>query len=346
MTKEHPDHALLAVCFYECVGSQATSITPLKQHASDRRIYRVRDASNCLIGVVNPVREENDAFVNFARFFAKAGLPVPNIHYYDASRSVYLEDDLGDTTLFDFLQAERTRVGELFPSTVELSYRDALDTLLRFQIECAPSFDFSKCYPEIDLLPGTFAGDCATFGTELVTRILPEFDISSLTRDFATLIDFLENADKQFFVYRDFQSRNIMLRDGKPFFIDFQSGRKGPLQYDVVSLLYQSSTRIPGEFRRRLVEHYCAKASTYQALNQEEFYRFYSGFIACRMLQVLGVYGRQGLGAGKRYFADSIPAALETLSHELEAGGLPLSLPQLTVCVQRLREKLSQQGVV
>jgi aminoglycoside/choline kinase family phosphotransferase len=305
----------------------------------------VRDASTCLIGVVNPVREENDAFVNFARYFLKAGLPVPAIHYYNAARNVYLEDDLGDTTLFDFLHTERTRTGETFPSTVESHYQAALDNLLRFQVECAAGFDFTRCYPETDLLPGTFAGDCAAFGTDLVARLLPELDITSLTRDFVTLIDFLEDAEKQFFVYRDFQSRNIMLSNGKPFFIDFQSGRRGPLQYDVVSLLYQSSTRIPSEFRKKLALYYVTKASSYHTLDQEAFYRFYSGFIVCRMLQVLGVYGRQGLAAGKRYFADSIPAAVETLSQELHAGGLPVALPKLSACVARLRDRLSQSGV-
>lgn len=346
MTIEHNDHALLTQSFYECTGRQASSISALRQHASDRRIYRVRDASMCLIGVVNPVREENDSFVSFARYFLRMGLPVPAIHHYDAARHVYLEDDLGDTTLFDFLHTERTRTGELFPSTVESHYQAALDNLLRFQVECASGFDFTRCYPETDLLPGTFAGDCAAFGTDLVTRLLPDFDITSLTKDFVTLIDFLEDAEDQFFVYRDFQSRNIMLSSGKPFFIDFQSGRKGPLQYDVVSLLYQSSTKIPSEARQRLVQHYLAQASSYHALDHEAFYRFYSGFIVCRMLQVLGVYGRQGLGAGKRYFADSIPAAVETLSQELHAGGLPLALPQLSACVGRLRDKLSQSGVV
>jgi aminoglycoside/choline kinase family phosphotransferase len=346
MTIEHNDHALLTQSFYECTGRQPSSISALRQHASDRRIYRVRDASLCLIGVVNPVREENDAFVSFARFFSKVGLPVPAIHYYDAARHVYLEDDLGDTTLFDFLHTERTRTGELFPHSVETHYQAALDNLLRFQVECASSFDFTRCYPETDLLPGTFAGDCAAFGTDLVARLLPDFDITSLTKDFVTLIDFLEDAEDQFFVYRDFQSRNIMLTNGKPFFIDFQSGRRGPLQYDVASLLYQSSTRIPTESRKKLARYYVTKASSYHALDQEAFYRFYSGFIVCRMLQVLGVYGRQGLAAGKRYFADSIPAAVETLSQELHAGGLPLALPKLSACVARLRDKLSQSGVV
>jgi aminoglycoside/choline kinase family phosphotransferase len=345
MTLAHDDHALLTQSFYECVGRKPSSITALRQHASDRRIYRVRDASACFIGVVNPVREENDAFVGFARHFFGLGLPVPNIHHYDAARHVYLEDDLGDTTLFDFLQSERARTGELFPATVASQYKVALENLLRFQIECAASFDFSRCYPETELLPGTFEGDCAAFGTDLVTRLLPEFDITSLTRDFVTLIDFLEHADDQFFVYRDFQSRNIMLSNGSPFFIDFQSGRKGPLQYDVVSLLYQSSTKIPADARLKLVKHYLASASSYRPLDHESFYRFYSGFIVARMLQVLGVYGRQGLGAGKQYFADSIPAAIETLSHELHAGGLPLALPQLSACVERLRERLIKSGV-
>jgi aminoglycoside/choline kinase family phosphotransferase len=332
--------ALLARCFYEHTGRQPTSISPLRPHASERRMFRLADGSTSVIGVINSSQEENDSFVHFARHFAQHGLPVPAIHIYHPEEFVYLEQDLGDQTLFDFLAAERARAGTDFPPTVEALYKRSLENLLRFQIESASDFDFSQCYPEIDLLPGTFAGDCSSFAQDLVARILPSYDISLLTRDFAKLITFLEEAESSFFVYRDFQSRNIMCVDGAPYFIDFQSGRRGPLQYDVVSLLYQASTGIPQQARARLVEHYCAKAAQYTSIDMGAFYHFYSGFIICRMLQVLGVYGRQGLAAGKVYFANSIPAAVRTLAHELSSADIPLELPQLSSCVNQLHEAL------
>jgi aminoglycoside/choline kinase family phosphotransferase len=295
-----------------------------------------------MIGVLNPIRRENDTFVAFARYFHSLGLPVPLIYHYDPDYNLYLEEDLGDETLFDLLTHTRSaHPHDPFPESAEALYRSSLEYLPRFQIESAATLDFSLCYPERELLPGTFAGDCAAFSTELVLRLLPRFDISRLTADFAALISFLEQADARFFVYRDFQSRNIMHYKGGPYFIDFQSGRRGPLQYDVVSLLYQSSTRIPDAARERLVQHYILSASKHRAIDPEIFYHFFSGFIIARMLQVLGVYGRQGLGAGKRYFIDSIPAAVETLLTELYKPSFPLTLTSLRACVAALNQSLS-----
>ena len=343
---DSPELALLDACFLEYAGHHPTAIAPLRPHASERKIFRITSHSTRVIGVLNPNRPENDAFVHFAKHFAACGLPVPAIHAYYPERGVYLEEDLGDETLFDFVAAERSRTNQEFPPSLERAYEHALEILLRFQIEAARSFDFSRCYPEIDLLPGTFAGDCSSFVQDLVARLLPHFDIASLTSDFAKLIAFLEEAQKEFFVYRDFQSRNIMRRDEKLFFIDFQSGRRGPLQYDVVSLLYQASTALPQGARERLAEYYCAHAKCFIQFDVSAFQKFYSGFIICRMLQVLGVYGRQGLAGGKEYFTKSIPGALTTLANELSSQKIPVSLPQLTACATALRESVSTKGVI
>jgi aminoglycoside/choline kinase family phosphotransferase len=328
----------LTESFAELTGAPPTSITPLKPHASERRIYRLCSASDSFIGVINPITPENECFIAFAQFFKQHGLPVPDIHLYNRQRNLYIEDDLGDETLFDYLQHTRKQSDEAFPKSAQEMYQRVLDILPQFQIECAKHFDFSKCYPEQHLLPGTFSGDCAQFATELVARILPEYDTTALTKDFALLIDFLGQADPSFFVYRDFQSRNIMIKDGKPFFIDFQSGRQGALQYDVVSLLYQASTKLPQEARQALAEHYCKAANRYTTLHPEHFLRYYSAFIVCRMLQVLGVYGKQGLGAGKQYFANSIEPAIHTLANELASTSFPIKTPHLIHCIQALQE--------
>jgi aminoglycoside/choline kinase family phosphotransferase len=170
---------------------------------------------------------------------------------------------------------------------------------------------------------------------------LPDFDISRLTADFARLINLLEGAKGGYFVYRDFQSRNIMHYNSRPYFIDFQSGRRGPLQYDVVSLLYQSSTKLPQDLRDRLLSHYLnclARHTPNGALDRDEFHHYFSGFIVSRMVQVLGVYGHQGLGAGKEYFARSIPSAARTLYNELTRGDLAIKLDALRECALRLVE--------
>lgn len=337
MPKDNQEE-LLNRFFKQLTGVTPTDITELRPHASERRIFRLTSSDTSIIGAINPIRRENDAFVSFARYFFSRGLPVPEVYLYEPDYNLILEQDLGDETLFDLLAKEResAKSANDFPPAAEALYLKSLEFLPRFQIECAKDFDFSTCYPERDLLPGTFAGDCANFAKELVLRLLPDFDLAPLTKDFAELIAFLERADASNFVYRDFQSRNIMVVNEAPLFIDFQSGRRGALQYDVVSLLYQSSTKIPSESRARLVEHYIAEASKYTAIDRQLFYHYYSGFIIARMLQVLGVYGRQGLGAGKSYFTDSIPGALATLSNELNKSELPVSLPRIRDCVERL----------
>jgi aminoglycoside/choline kinase family phosphotransferase len=331
---------LLNTHYQRLTGHAATSIVAIRSHASDRKIYRLSSSGHSAIGVINPHRAENDAFVEFARFFLAQGLPVPEIYTYSADQHLYLEQDLGDQTLFDYLAKQREQNSQDFPTSVETIYQQALEQLARFQIESADKFNFSGCYPEAELLPGTFAGDCASFATDLVARLSPNLDTSRLTTDFARLIAFLEQARSTFFVYRDFQSRNMMLLGEKLYFIDFQGGRRGPLQYDVVSLLYQASTRVPNDVRARLLQHYCHKAALLTPFSAEEFHRYLSGFVVARMLQVLGVYGRQGLGAGKSYFKQSIPAALATLHQELKNPSQVIELPALRTCVERLRDRL------
>jgi aminoglycoside/choline kinase family phosphotransferase len=336
------DHDKLALYFRQVTGAPPTEITPLRPHASERCIFRLTSPSTHLIGVINPNRRENDAFVAFARYFRSHGLPVPEIVLYQPEENLYLEEDLGDDTLLDVLSRERAHSQEDFPASVESLYKQALEWLPRFQIDTAKEFDFSRCHPERHLLPGTFTGDCTAFATELIRRILPHYDITGLAPDFARLIDFLEKAHASFFVYRDFQSRNIMCNQGGLHFIDFQSGSQGPLQYDVVSLLYQSSATIPREARARLVAHYCQAAACYTTIDIDQFYHFYSSFIVSRMIQVLGVYGRQGLGAGKEYFTRSIPAAVVTLVDELARPDAVLQLSTLHSCAQHLSDALSR----
>jgi len=331
-----PDENLLATCFQEVTGAPPSAIVPLRPHASERRIYRLSQGTTTLVGVVNPSRAENDAFVALARHFKSKGLPVPTIHTYKPEDGVYLEDDLGEVTLLDFLISERAKTGELFPQAVDTVYRRVLSFLPRFQIEAAASLDFSLCLASDKVFSETLRQDMRSFCTELVGRLLPSFNSAELEPEFATLISYLEKAKGGFFLYRDFQSRNIMLLNNEPVFIDFQSGLKGPLQYDVISLLYQSSAQIPEGDREALVEAYLEAVSNYTSCDREDFFRYYPAFIISRMLQVLGVYGRQGLGAQKEYFAKSIPGALVTLHTHLRSPRLAIKLERLLACCDAL----------
>lgn len=339
-----PEEDLLAACFQQVTGTHPTTIAPLRPHASERRIYRLTAAGTNLVGVINNSRAENDAFVALARHFKAAGLPVPTIHAYRADEGLYLEDDLGDVTLLDFLTSERAKTGAPFPQSAEAAYRKVLGYLPRFQIEAAKKLDFSVCLAPDKFFSHTLPHDLASFSSELLTRLLPHFDSTSLSHDFQVLISCLSQAKGDYFLYRDFQSRNIMLVNGEPVFIDFQSGLKGPLQYDVVSLLYQSSAKIPDTHRDALVEEYLVTASRYADCDREEFFHYYPAFIVSRMLQVLGVYGRQGLGAKKDYFAKSIPEALRTLRHHLVSPKMPIKLNGLLACSEALLKSLKEEA--
>ena len=331
-----PDESLLTTYFQEVTGTIPSSIAPLRPHASERRIYRLTQGTTKLVGVVNPSRTENDAFVALARHFKSKGLPVPTIHAYKPEEGVYLEDDLGEVTLLDFLLSERAKSGEAFPPSVQAMYKRVLAFLPRFQIEAAASLDFSLCLASDNFFSETLRKDMSNFCSELVSRLLPSFNTADLAPDFSTLISYLATARSEFFLYRDFQSRNIMLVSGEPFFIDFQSGLKGPLQYDVISLLFQSSAQIPDAHRDELVEVYLENVSRYTSCDRNDFFRYYPAFIISRMLQVLGVYGRQGLGAQKEYFAKSIPAALTTLHAQLRSPHLTIKLDRLLACSEAL----------
>jgi aminoglycoside/choline kinase family phosphotransferase len=327
---------LLASYFQGFTGTPPSDVSVLWPHASERCMYRLSSSGFTCIGVVNKVEAENEAFVAFAKHFKAALLPVPEIYLYAPESGVYLQQDLGDVTLLDTLQQQRQTSGDSFPSKAEMLYKTALEFLPRFQIEAGSTVDYTKCHSSSDFSSDALSADMASFTKELIPRLAPAYDIGPLQRDFDTLIAFLARAHGEFFLYRDFQSRNIMIVADSPWFIDFQGGRRGPLQYDVVSLLYQSSAKIPQACRSILLNHYLDHAQSYTNLDRDQFVSFLGGFIVSRMIQVLGVYGREGLGAGKEYFLASIPTALDTLYRELQSDALGLSLPYLTDCAENL----------
>jgi aminoglycoside/choline kinase family phosphotransferase len=330
------DIPLLSKHFQALTGAPPASVKVLKPHASDRRIYRLTNQVQTVVGVVNANSPENEAFVYLAGHFRSFDLPVPEVYHFAAKENLYLLRDLGDTTLLDFLLSERARTSHDFPESVACVYRQVLEHLVTFQVNAARSLDFNRCYPESLFSSPALLRDMIKFERELVARLLPDDSSTNLKTDFRTLVEFLAKAQSDFFLYRDFQSRNIMLVDQSPYFIDFQAGRKGPLQYDVVSLLYQSSTQLPENVRARLLEHYLDAVQGQLSLDRSAFMHYYSGFIVSRMLQVLGVYGSQGLGAGKEYFTKSIPGALHNLLRELTAPNFPINLPTLRNCAERL----------
>ena len=202
---------------------------------SGRKIIRLASGQLSAIGILHDVREENAAFLEFSRHFRRHGLPVPKIYGEDLSQGAYLEEDLGDTSLFEFLSQDRA--GEDITPQVAEAYRKVVAVLPRFQVEAGRDLNYKVCYPRASFDRQSIAWDLNYFKYYFLRLAGIPFNEQALEDDFSRLTKFLLSAPHDCFLYRDFQSRNIMLCDGQPFFLDYQGGRKGALQYDIASLL-------------------------------------------------------------------------------------------------------------
>jgi aminoglycoside/choline kinase family phosphotransferase len=294
---------------------------------SGRKIIRLSNEKATAIGILYGVREENAAFLAFSKHFRRHGLPVPEIYAEDLAHGSYLEEDLGDTTLFEFLS--KNRAGDNIAPKVVETYRKAVSILPRFQVEAGRDLDYSVCYPNPSFDRQSIAWDLNYFKYYFLRLAGIPFNEQALEDDFSTLTEFLLSAPRDYFLYRDFQSRNIMLRNGDPFFVDYQGGRKGALQYDIASLLFDAKADLPPELRQQLLDHYLDRLSSFIALDREAFLRHYYAFVYIRILQALGAYGFRGFYERKVHFLQSVPYALKNLRWLLHNVRLPIPLPAL-----------------
>src|SRR6266436_2744404 len=254
---------VLNTLFEKHFGSPAERIQPLQGElgGSGRKIIRLSRGNQSAIGILYDVREENAAFLAFSRHFRRHGLPVPEIYEEDLDRSAYIEQDLGDTTLFDFLSLNRS--GESIAAPVVEHYRKVVAELPRFQVEAGRDLDYSVCYPRGSFDRQSINWDLNYFKYYFLRLAAVPFNEQALEDDFGRLTRFLLTADRDYFLYRDFQSRNIMLRNDEPFFLDYQGGRKGALQYDIASILYDAKADLPPELRQQLLNHYLDSLANY-----------------------------------------------------------------------------------
>jgi aminoglycoside/choline kinase family phosphotransferase len=294
---------------------------------SGRAIVRLSGGGIRAIGVRYSVREENAAFLEFSRHFRRHGLPVPEIYAEDLSQGAYLEEDLGDTTLFEFLS--RNRSGDAIAPQVAEMYRKTLAVLPRFQIEAGSDLDYSVCYPRASFDRQSIAWDLNYFKYYFLRLAGIAFNEQALEDDFTTLADFLLTAPSGYFLYRDFQSRNVMLREGQPYFLDYQGGRKGALHYDVASLLFDGKADLPPALRQELLDHYLDCLVAFTQVDRADFMRHYYAFVYVRILQALGAYGFRGFYERKAHFLQSVPYALKNLRWLAASVELPIALPAL-----------------
>jgi aminoglycoside/choline kinase family phosphotransferase len=315
-------------------GESCERTVTLKADGSDRKLYRLTSAVRTAVGVVNPDARENLAFLAFSRHFRTAGLPVPEIYAEDPDQEFYLEEDLGDTTLFQLLAS--TRSGDALSAEAFDLYRRVVEILPRFQIAAGRSLNYDVCYPRASFDRQSMLWDLSYFKYYFLRLARVPFDEQGLEDDFERLAGFLLAAPREFFLYRDFQSRNIMIRDGNPYFIDYQGGRRGALQYDLASLLFDAKADLPFELRDDLVERYLAAAADLMPIDRAAFMRHYPGFAFIRIMQAMGAYGLRGFYERKQHFLASVPYAIRNLEQLLRTAELPVELPELSGVWRRL----------
>src|SRR2546428_2793720 len=294
---------------------------------SGRNIIRLANKKLSAIGVLYAVREENIAFLEFSKHFRRHGLPVPEIYAEDLNHGAYLEEDFGDTSLFEFLT--KNRAGKNIAPKAIKAYREVVAVLPRFQIAAGRDLNYRVCYPRDSFDRQSIAWDLNYFKYYFLRLAGIPFNEQALEDDFGRLTNFLLSAGRDYFLYRDFQSRNIMLRDDHPFFLAYQGGRTGALQYDIASLLYDAKADLPPELRQQLLDYYLDKLAAFNDPSRDKFMQHYYAYVYIRIMQALGAYGFRGFYERKVHFLQSVPYALKNLRWLLHNVTVPIALPTL-----------------
>jgi len=316
---------LLANLFREWCGSQAVSVIPLPGSGSYRRYYRIKGGGRQVIGAFNNDERENNAFIYLGKHLLATGIKVPEIYATDPANKIYLVEDLGDVTLHDHVMSLKNeddsdkRITEL--------YMRVIDAMPALQVQSSSGIDYSQCYPRAEFDSQSIMWDLHYFKYSLLKPLRIKFYEQDLEDDFNLIVKFLCNARREYFMFRDFQSRNIMLHDGGLYFIDFQGGRKGPLQYDLASVLFEAKTSLAPEVRETLLEYYLETfGKNFKWFSSGSFLEYYYGFVYLRLMQAMGAYGFRGLTEHKPLFLQSLPGAVKIVSWLGENHPFPLEL--------------------
>ena len=336
--------ATLKKLYKDLTGSEPKKVIPLPASGSDRQYFRLVNHSlvddNHVIGAYNESVKENAAFIEFTNHFSSINLPVPEIYLVSYDKRAYLQQDLGDQTLFALLSEEG------LSEKVKGFYRQIVRLLPQIQINGIRGLDLSFCYPRREFDKQSMMWDLNYFKYYFAKLSGFQFDEQALEDDFKTLTEFLTKADNHFFMFRDYQSRNIMIKNEKPYIIDYQGGRLGPLQYDLASLLFDAKANLPQWFRDELIEEYLTSLELVIPDNtsfKENFLRYFDGFVLMRILQALGAYGFRGYFQKKKHFLQSIPFAMHNLEALLSRQTFNLQIPELRKILHQGFEKTKEE---
>lgn len=322
-------------------GTDAISIDVLPQSGSERRYFRLHGKEGSVIGTYGANIKENESFIYFSRHFHKKGLAVPEIYAISDDRMLYLQEDFGDISLLNRLEAEG------FTEEVYALFKKSLEALALLQVKGDEGLDYDRCLTNTEFGKQAIMADLLYFKYYFLDALRKPYDKQKLIDDFEALSNYLTHTEYKYFMFRDFQSRNIMVMDSRDtkfcvstvHFIDYQGGMKGAPQYDVASMLWQARANLSDEWKYNLLEDYMKTFENIlgHGVNRNIFQSQYNGYVLIRLLQVLGAYGFRGLFERKAQFLTSIPLALRNLRDFFGHQSLGISVPEfrkvLDLCV-------------
>ncbi|MEO7524674.1 MAG: RNase adapter RapZ [Ferruginibacter sp.] len=303
---------------------EAVVIDKLPQSGSDRMYFRISGNKGNFIATYNVNIPENRTFVNFSRHFKSIAAPVPGIYTVNDEGTIYIQEDFGDCSLLNVLENQGYSV-PLF----EL-FKKSLRALAYLQIKADEGLNYNDCITSKEFGKQAIVADLLYFKYYFLDTLKIPYDKEKLINDFDALSNYLAHVDHKYFMFRDFQSRNIMVKDDEVFFIDYQGGMKGALQYDVASLLWQAKADLSDEWKNQLLKYYmdCVDELLIKPVDRNRFESQYNGYVLIRLLQVLGAYGFRGLFERKAHFLTSIPLALQNLKWFISNKKFGISLPE------------------
>lgn len=313
--------------FLKTFSCEIDSMEPISAHGSSRKYFRCYSQKIICLAAFGNDKKENIAFIDYAKQLFERGISVPKVYAENLEKGIYLIEDLGNTTLFDLIVLQQE--GKFLTKDLKQIYYKVIEELPKIQINGGKNFDYSNAYPRKAFDKQSIAWDLNYFKYYFLKLSGIEYDEQNLENDFLVLTNFLLLADDKYFLFRDFQSRNIMVESSKISFVDFQGGRKGALQYDLASLLYDAKANLSPEFREELLEKYLMELEKYLEFDKKEFKNLFYGFVYIRIMQAMGAYGFRGYFERKEHFLKSIPYVLDNLKWLEQNIRLNINIPTL-----------------
>ena len=311
-----------------------TGIDKLPQAGSERHYFRIHTAHKTFIATYGANLKENESFIYFSSHFKKKQLATPEIFCINAEKNIYIQQDFGDVSLLNKLEEKG------FTAEVYDLYKKSLYQLVQLQVKGHEGLDYKKCLTNTSFGKQAIMADLLYFKYYFLDALRRPYDKQKLLDDFEALSNYLSHTEYKYFMFRDFQSRNIMVMpDDSVHFIDYQGGMKGAPQYDVASLLWQARANLPDDWKQFLLEEYISAFEIIvdEPIDRETFRSQYNGYVLIRLLQVLGAYGFRGLFERKAQFLTSIPLALQNLKWFVNNQNVGIAVPEfkkvLEICI-------------